>query len=588
MSNLLSQASLVMIPSGYKEDVVYSPIPTTGAGDLSFTRASNGTRINSAGLVEVCPWNLLTYSEDFSNAAWSKDNATISANATTAPNGTTTADKLIENSSNAIHRIYQSAINNNVINFSFYAKSAEKTKVAICSPSVDVGFDLANFTVINLGYGTTNASIESVGNGWAKCSLYTTDTNPNLFIALLNASNQLSYMGNGSDGAFIWGAMINIGATAKPYFPTTDRLNVPRLTYQNGGGGCPSLLLEKQSTNLALYSEQFDNASWTKNELTITANNAISPDGTQNADTALETTTNAYHDLIQSPSLTSGTTYTLSSFVKAAGRDYCYLFVSDGTTPAAVKYNLATGVVLGTALGSPVSSKIENFGNGWYRCSMVYTSGATATGQLAISTTNSPALSLAPYAGDVTKGISVWGAQLEASSYPTSYIPTTSASATRVADSCSKTGISSLIGQTQGVVFCDFNYIATTNTSDTTPIRLLGSGSAGMYLEINSNNTFEVVVVNSVGTLVFNSTSSAQIAGRYKFAIAYNANDYAFYLNGTQIAVDTSGAFASASLDSLNLGMYQSGSQHLDGSINEAILFSTRLSNSELASLTSL
>jgi hypothetical protein len=219
---------------------------------------------------------------------------------------------------------------------------------------------------------------------------------------------------------------------------------------------------------------------------------------------------------------------------------------------------------------------------------MVYTSGATATGQLAISTTNSPALSLAPYAGDVTKGISVWGAQLEASSYPTSYIPTTSASATRVADSCSKTGISSLIGQTQGVVFCDFNYIATTNTSDTTPIRLLGSGSAGMYLEINSNNTFEVVVVNSVGTLVFNSTSSAQIAGRYKFAIAYNANDYAFYLNGTQIAVDTSGAFASASLDSLNLGMYQSGSQHLDGSINEAILFSTRLSNSELASLTSL
>jgi hypothetical protein len=157
-----------------------------------------------------------------------------------------------------------------------------------------------------------------------------------------------------------------------------------------------------------------------------------------------------------------------------------------------------------------------------------------------------------------------------------------------VADACSKTGISSLIGQTQGVVFCDFNYIATTNTSDTTPIRLLGSGSAGMYLEINSNNTFEVVVVNSVGTLVFNSTSSAQIAGRYKFAIAYNANDYAFYLNGTQIAVDTSGAFASASLDSLNLGMYQSGSQHLDGSINEAILFSTRLSNSELASLTSL
>mgnify|MGYP007053423483 CR=1 FL=1 len=84
-----------MIPSGYKEDVVYSQIPTDGSGDLSFTRASNGTRINSAGLVEVCPWNLLEYSEDFSNATWGKVSATITANTTVAPNGTTTADTLV-------------------------------------------------------------------------------------------------------------------------------------------------------------------------------------------------------------------------------------------------------------------------------------------------------------------------------------------------------------------------------------------------------------------------------------------------------------------------------------------------------------
>ena len=74
---LLGQASLVLIPSGYKEDVVYSQIPTDGSGDLSFTRASNGTRINSAGLVEVVAWNLLTYSEEFSNAVWNKLNSTI-------------------------------------------------------------------------------------------------------------------------------------------------------------------------------------------------------------------------------------------------------------------------------------------------------------------------------------------------------------------------------------------------------------------------------------------------------------------------------------------------------------------------------
>ena len=83
MSDLLNQASLVMVPSGYKEDTVYSVVPTDGSGDLSFTRASNGTRVNSAGLVEVCPWNLAEYSEDFSNGVWSALDATITTNAAT-------------------------------------------------------------------------------------------------------------------------------------------------------------------------------------------------------------------------------------------------------------------------------------------------------------------------------------------------------------------------------------------------------------------------------------------------------------------------------------------------------------------------
>jgi len=92
----------------------------------------------------------------------------------------------------------------------------------------------------------------------------------------------------GTRSVFVWGAQLNIGSTAKPYFPTTDRLDVPRLTYQNGGGGCPSLLLEKQSTNILSYSEQFENAYWGTLNSTITPNNIISPDGTQNADKFVE------------------------------------------------------------------------------------------------------------------------------------------------------------------------------------------------------------------------------------------------------------------------------------------------------------
>ncbi len=105
MSDLLNKASLVMVPSGYKEDTVYSVVPSDGSGDLSFTRASNGTRINSAGLVEVCPWNLNTNSEDFATG-WSGANRALTADATTAPNGTTTAN--IDRSNSKVNEYFAS------------------------------------------------------------------------------------------------------------------------------------------------------------------------------------------------------------------------------------------------------------------------------------------------------------------------------------------------------------------------------------------------------------------------------------------------------------------------------------------------
>ena len=92
MSSFYTDASLVMIPSGYKDQKVYCAKPVDGSADLTFSRASNATRVNSSGLVEKVRTNLALYSEDLTNAAWTNFNMTISANATTAPNGTTTAD----------------------------------------------------------------------------------------------------------------------------------------------------------------------------------------------------------------------------------------------------------------------------------------------------------------------------------------------------------------------------------------------------------------------------------------------------------------------------------------------------------------
>jgi hypothetical protein len=170
----------------------------------------------------------------------------------------------------------------------------------------------------------------------------------------------------------IWGAQLNIGSTAKPYFPTTDRLNVPRLTYQNGGGGCPSLLLEKQSTNLVTYSEQFDNAAWSNASSSVTANNTTSPDGTQNADLITFTST-TYASLYQAATTTNGATYTASVFAKKGNQNFLGLEIRGASSATDTVFNLNTGVVVSG------TGTIESIGNGWYRCSITKAANSTST-----------------------------------------------------------------------------------------------------------------------------------------------------------------------------------------------------------------
>jgi len=562
MSDLLSQASLVLIPSGYKEDVVYSVVPTDGSGDLSFTRASNGTRINSAGLVEVTPWNLLEQSETFDNAYWTKNRSSISANSTTAPNGTATADSLIEDTANGTHEFIRVlAVDLQTYNLSIYAKANTRTKIQLVlagSPwatggNGEASFDLTLGTVISAVNGATG-TIESVGNGWYKCTIskITSAADPSGVIAvrLLDASGNASYTGNGTSGAYYWGAQLNIGATAKPYFPTTDRLNVPRLTYQNGGGGCPSLLLEKQSTNLALYSEDFSNAAWIKFNATITANDAISPDGTQNADKVVFAGSNHY-------------IYQQTSFV--------------GQATASIYVKGTAGQTISIDNTQVITEPLITLTGEWQRVILTSTTSGAAVQGLAISTFQSA----------TARTIYVWGGQIEQSSYPTSYIPTTSASATRVADACSKTSATALIGQTEGVLFTDF--VCNGFQDFGTPLCVNdGSTSNSIWLTTFANGTLRGEVFGSGSVQASFSMSGGVVGQRYKMALAYKANDFAMYVNGVQIGTDLVGSIPSnlnrVDYDYANAAVYSLSLLQ----INQSALFKTRLSNSELIALTTL
>jgi hypothetical protein len=593
MSDLLNSASLVLIPSGYKEDIVYSAVPTDGSGDLSFTRASNGTRVNSAGLVEVVAWNLVSYSNTFTNGVWVTSGygnlPTLTANSIANPvNGLVDAWTASFAAAGTQGRLLQTFTGLPVgvpYTFSIYIKAGTKTIVTIMSDTASIGleanFNLSTGVLISKSTAVT-ATITAMSNGW----YFLTMTNN----ILSSGNGQYGIVtGPGDDGSlYIYGAQLNIGSTAKPYFPTTDRLNVPRLTYQNGGGGCPSLLLEKQSTNLAFPSE--DLTALTAGGMTNTANQTISPDGTQNADKSTIGSTARYYDVVTEPvvTTTNGTTYTTSFFAKkGTGIEAIYFYQGDGNRIA--KFNLNNGAYIGHAPSdsyNPFTSQTsESLGNGWYRFTATYTASGIV-GQFVIGISTNTNNSVTPISGNGTDFVYVWGLQYEASSYPTSYIPTTSASATRVADACSKTGISSLIGQTSGTLFVDstLTHIASSNEY-LIQVSASGTNRFFIYREGNSNKLGCFAIV--AGTVIYTQLTATAITDRVKVAFAYQSGSLAFYVNGVQVGTSAATFGTPASMGIFNIDS-NDGTENGFYNYNQAILFPTRLTNAELASLTTI
>lgn len=350
--------------------------------------------------------------------------------------------------------------------------------------------------------------------------------------------------------------------------------NVPRLDYTNSS--CPSILVEPQRTNTILQSENLA-TSWTSFRSVVTTNVTTSPSGLSNADKIAQETGNVdAGGVYQTISISNGTTYTYSFYAKAAGYNWTFARIIDGGTNYYVWFNLATGVV-GTIQGSATAT-ISNVGNGWYRCSVTFTS--TGTGNQVVNYVANADNSDQIPSPDSVKGIYIWGSQLEAGSYATSYIPTTSASVTRNADVISKTGISSLIGQTDGTLFVDF-YVDDLASQTNDPVVL--SFNSSNYIEIFRNG--RVNYYDGSGNIDINLPSYGLTNGRHKFAIAYNTNDVVFYIDGSLAGTDTSCTPSAKSnlyltyINSNFYGMFK---------YNGIALWKTRLTNSELATLTTI
>jgi hypothetical protein len=286
----------------------------------------------------------------------------------------------------------------------------------------------------------------------------------------------------------------------------------------------------------------------------------------------------------------------MSLYAKQNTLRYLYMSVTDAgdfNCYSAI-FDLQSGTVSATKINgsATITAKIESVGNGWYRCAITGTmTSGTATFYPLIGTSDRPGFTgtlinnNAPsYAGS-GQSLYIWGAQLEASSYPTSYIPTTSASATRVADACFKTGISSLIGQTEGAIFVEIN--RTQKSENYQPVISLQGASSAQLIELyfGSANTLILGIYNSGAQ--YQSASGVISNGTHKIAIAYKQNDFAYYIDGVQISTDNSGTVPALSQFALGTFTYTTGYELSDG-IKQALLFKTRLTNAELASLTTI
>ena len=593
---LIDKASLLMVPSTYEAGKLYNVLPSGNRApdstdqnsgydqtraDFTFDRGTDhgATRIGSDGLIKKYRENKLLQSNNF-GTTWAKSNATIASGQSGYDS---TSDAWLFTTSVAGASLEQSITAAGVVVFSLYAKANSVNGVRLridAATDANGYFNLSTGAVHSFTGSAIDASITAIGEGWYRCEVAANISSP-VKVAIYTTDGTTSY-DNGS--ILIQDAQAETSMVATDYLDsgaTTGKagvlIDLPRINYDaNGENG--SLLLEPSRANLVQFSEYFGASYWTKSGSSVVSG-FTSPEGLGNAYKLVEGTNNGSHQIYSSFfSGSAGNNYTTSFFVKAGERTWCRIMNYGG---AVVFFDLANGVK-GTE--SNATGSIEPLANGWYKISSTYSSQSNERAYLHIAESNNTT----SYQGNGSSGIYVFGAQAELGSYSSSYIPNhgESGGVTRAADSCSVTGVSDVIGQTEGTLFFDVNISRVVGNE---AIGTINSGGYANHVTIQRiGNTIQFVrnsATQSGATIVTSATISA---GRYKLAIAYKSGDTACFLNGTQVSTTQTQTFTNASLSVVRMSGDAIGAIPISDSVKQATLFKERLTNSELATLTTL
>jgi len=330
--------------------------------------------------------------------------------------------------------------------------------------------------------------------------------------------------------------------------------------------GCGSWLFEPQSTNLLTYSEQFDNASWINNGVTINANQVVSPDGSLTAD--LLTGVSGGFGVVRFSTWTS-TNKVASCFAKKGSTDLFKIANASGGV-GGVTFNLENGTI--TNEDSGFEGEIENYGNGWFRCTAIDTLARSGTLSLGVTA--------------ASESIYIWGAQLE-SGYKTSYIPTSGSTVTRLQDAAFGSGSSDLINSTEGVLYAEIAALADNNIKKGISISN-GTTSNRIILRYgNQSNKIEYIVVGGGAIQANMNISSFNILNYLKIAIKWKLNYFALWINGVEVRTDTVGiTFPVDTLNQLNFD--STTTEPFYGKVKCLAVFKEALTDAELTCLTTI
>lgn len=559
--SLLSQASLVMTANAIKESKIYSIIPTNGNGDADFTRGTlaSSTLTSASGLIESVPYNLILVSQDFNSATWSKNTTVVLSTNNTAPNGTLTATRLTADGANPT---LQQTITGTIglqYTTSFWVRRVSGT-AQIYLRCGDV----------------TPVSNIAVTSTWQLFSYSSTSSTTTIRCGIGFSGGILN-----TDIIEIWGAQLVQGSVPKDYFFTTDRLNVPRLNYESYGG-CPSLLLEPQRTNLLLNSVWAGGGaiptSWTANFATGTSTPTTSIKNPNVTAYRFVTTSVQRQEFYQQFTFSSTPTNSIT----------CFSVYVESVTTAVTVFQLIrinpTGAGAGTTVflkNNVVIASGTNIeaGNTY---SIQYTVTASDTFQFRVGSgvNNAVAGNFVISMPQVEQGL------FARTAYSTSFIPTTTGSVTRNGDVFTRNNLyaNGIITDIGGTWFLEINNNLSLIRDSTLPSGIsLDRNPAffddGFLIRNNFNGTSVRIGIDirQGGSIV---GAYSTLENTVKIAIRWDGTYATVYVNGVvRIAFAT---FATKIMNYLS-----AKADDVPKYIKSMLFFPLPLSNSEMIALTS-